>query len=166
MAGVNISPPETLKADGRNNGKAWDVWKNDCAALVPDDDQIYPPGFQINYDNYAGKFLIRLAGIAYFVQVEDNGWHPTGVTEVDDDGTVVKEAPGINNISTTVINLATGQQTEYQEDIEDQNIPGVAYAVTRALEEREDPTNGGHYWRYIRGTFAAYTRLNKDEVLD
>lgn len=155
LSSGKFGPPESeqqailrAKADNR---RRWKLWAITCNALVPNVGDIHPPDFKVRDDNYGGNFLLRLTtDKVYYVEVEDRGWQPQEPGESDENGVVTREARGVNEINTRLIDVesgATHQATQYY--YPDNEIAGPAYALSRAIVEGESFHEPGHYLSYL-----------------
>lgn len=133
------------------NRRQWKEWEENCAALVPEVGDYYPPDFRCHGDTYGGRFLIKLADTSiYYVEVEDDGWSPVESGVLDEvTGAIIEPARGENSFRTVAIDVQTGERHERYANYEDGIIPGMAYALERALEDGETVRQPGHFMRFL-----------------
>ena len=133
----------------------WYEWRMQMMQLAPVPGSVYDLSPGISYGDYAGTLVVNMStrdsGLSIvYLEAEDEGWDPTEVGELDDDGNVVREARGVNIINTTVFVLSSAgllAPEKLNEVYEEGTVPGPVAAILSAKDMKEAFPNG-FYWEY------------------
>lgn len=113
-------------------------WRQACLKQLGDQEMVLVS--PTNFESYAGVVLLGIAGKKLWLGVEDLGWDMESMGEQDDDGNITREAEGEDTLDYKLIDLSKTYYNHCSVSIripEDQ-IHGIAYAVTRAIEFGDD----------------------------